>query len=95
MATILGLGVGSTIGVSPADAACRWFKATHNGTDFFYADGAAGTAEWKLNSYITQWKAAKGIRRTKIYRSKTTCGKWFIKYALPHKHCIARAKVCY
>ncbi len=95
LAAIVGVSVGMTMSVEPAEAACRWFKATHNGTDFFYADGAAGTAEYKLNGYINNWKAAKGIRRTKIYRTKTKCGQWFIKYMLPHKHCIARAKVCY
>ncbi|MDA7947038.1 MAG: hypothetical protein MPJ78_06135 [Hyphomicrobiaceae bacterium] len=84
-----------TLGSTPAEAGCKWFKATHNGTDFFYSDGAAGTAEYKLNGYISQWKAAKGIRRAKVYRAKTKCGDWFIKYMLPHKHCIAKAKVCY
>lgn len=79
----------------PAEARCRWFKQTHNGTDFFYSDGAAGTAEWKVKSAITQWTAAKGIKRFKIRMSKTKCGPWFIKYALPHKHCIAKGRVCY
>lgn len=78
-----------------AEAACRWFKATHNGTDMFYADGAAGTAEFKVKSMIDSWTASKGIRRKKIYMAKTKCGDWFIKYMLPHKHCIAKAKVCF
>ena len=95
LALVVGIVALATMGSTPTEAACRWFKATHNGTDFFYADGAAGTAEHKLNSYINHWKASKGIRRTKIYRTKTKCGDWFIKYMLPHKHCIARAKVCY
>ena len=95
LAAFIGMSVGMTMGSDPAEAACRWFKATHNGTDFFYADGAAGTAEYKLNGYINNWKAARGIRRAKVYRTKTKCGDWFIKYMLPHKHCIARAKVCY
>jgi hypothetical protein len=79
----------------PAEARCRWFKATHNGTDFFYSDGAAGTAEWKLMDSISQWKTARRLKRVKVQKSKTTCGDWFIKYALPHKHCIAKARVCY
>lgn len=78
-----------------AQAACRWFKATHNGTDFFYADGAAGTAEFKVKSMIESWTASKGIRRKKIYMTKTKCGDWFVKYMLPHKHCVAKAKVCF
>lgn len=79
----------------PVEARCRWFKGTHNGTDFFYSDGAAGTAEWKVKSMITQWTAAKGIKRYKIRMSKTRCGDWFVKYALPHKHCVAKGRVCY
>lgn len=79
----------------PAEARCRWFKATHNGTDFFYSDGAAGTAEFKVKSMIGSWTAAKGIKRYKIRMSKTKCGDWFIKYALPHKHCISKGRVCY
>lgn len=90
-----GLAAGTFMTPQPAEAACRWFKATHNGTDFFYADGAAGTAEFKLNSTIDQWKASRRIRRAKVYRTKTKCGQWFVKYMLPHKHCIAKAKVCY
>jgi len=87
--------VGSVMTPEPAEARCRWFKATHNGTDFFYADGAAGTAEWKAKSMITQWTAAKGIKRYRIRLSTTKCGDWFMKYGLPHKHCIAKARVCY
>lgn len=79
----------------PAEARCRWFKATHNGTDFFYPDGAAGTAEFKVKSMIDSWTAQRGIRRKKIYMARTKCGDWFVKYMLPHKHCIAKAKVCY
>jgi hypothetical protein len=78
-----------------ADARCRWFKATHNGTDFFYSDGAAGTAEFKVKSMIDSWTAQRRIRRQRIYMASTKCGEWFIKYMLPHKHCIAKAKVCY
>ncbi len=89
------ISVGSVMMPEPAEAKCRWFKYTHNGTDFFYSDGAAGTAEWKVKSAITQWTAAKGIKRYKIRMSKTKCGDWFIKYALPHKHCIAKGRVCY
>ena len=93
------LAIGFVAGVmmtpEPAEARCRWFKATHNGTDFFYSDGAAGTAEWKLMDSISQWKTARRLKRVKVRKSKTTCGDWFIKYALPHKHCIAKARVCY
>ncbi len=93
------MAIGFTAGVmmtpEPAEARCRWFKATHNGTDMFYSDGAAGTAEWKLMDSISQWKTARHLRRVRIRKSKTKCGDWFIKYALPHKHCVAKARVCY
>ncbi len=87
--------IGSVMTPVPAEARCRWFKATHNGTDFFYADGAAGTAEWKVKDMIERWTAAKGIKRYRIRKSKTRCGDWFMKYGLPHKHCIAKARACY
>ena len=91
----VGLAAGVMIAPDPAEAGCRWFKASHNGTDFFYSDGAAGTAEWKLMDSISQWKAARHIKRVSIRKSKTRCGDWFIKYALPHKKCVAKARVCY
>jgi hypothetical protein len=92
---ILGFAAGVLMTPKPAEAKCLWFKASHNGTDFFYSDGAAGTAEWKLMDSIGQWKAAHRIKRVKIRKSKTRCGDWFIKYALPHKNCVAKARVCY
>ncbi len=103
MRALRGLLAVSAIGFSaivvmtpvPAEAKCVWFKASHNGTDFFYSDGAAGTAEWKLMDMINQWKAAKGIKKVRIRKSKTKCGGWFIKYMLPHKNCVAKARVCY
>lgn len=91
----IAFSVGAMMAPDPAEARCRWFKATHNGTDFFYSDGAAGTAEWKLMDSIRQWKAAHRIKRVRIRKSKTRCGDWFIKYALPHKNCVAKARVCY
>ena len=91
----MGFMAAAMVVPEPAEAACRWFKATHNGTDFFYSDGAAGTAEFKVKSMIDSWTAQRGIKRKKIYMAKTKCGDWFIKYMLPHKHCIAKAKVCY
>ena len=68
---------------------------THNGTDFFYSDGAAGTAEYKVRLSVEKWQEKTGVKKVKIGKIKTTCGDWFIKYGLPHKHCIAKARVCY
>ena len=90
-----GIAGVTLLNANPAEAGCRWFKASHNGTDFFYSDGAAGTAEFKVKSMIDSWTAQRGIQRKKVYLAKTTCGDWFIKYALPHKQCVAKAKVCF
>lgn len=34
-------------------------------------------------------------KKIKISKISTKCGDWFIKFGLPHKHCIAKARVCY
>ena len=79
----------------PAQAKCVTVTQTHNGTDFFYSDGAAGTAEYKIELAVKEWQKKTGVKKVKIGKIKTSCGDWFIKYALPHKHCIAKARVCY
>jgi len=83
------------INTSPAQARCRTVTQTHNGTDAFYSDGAAGTAAYKIRLAVAEWKEKTGIKRAKIGKIKTSCGKWFMKYGLPHKHCVAKASVCY
>jgi hypothetical protein len=86
-------------GLNPgtAEARCKVWTATHNGTDLFYPNegGAAGTAANKLIWQVEQWKKEKGIKRVRIGKIRTSCGDWFMKYFLPHKHCIAKANVCY
>lgn len=79
----------------PAEARCRTVTQSHNGTDFFYADGAAGTAEHKLRLAVEEWKKRRGIKKVRIGKITTKCGGWYIKYMLPHKTCTARARVCY
>ena len=49
----VGVAAGVMIAPDPAEAGCRWFKASHNGTDLFYSDGAAGTAEWSVGGRTT------------------------------------------
>lgn len=87
------LGLGS----STLEAACRTWTATHNGTNLFYPNdgGAAGTAANKLIWQVQQWQKEKGIKGVRIGKIRTKCGDWFIKYLLPHQHCVAKASVCY
>jgi hypothetical protein len=82
---------------NPAHAACKTWTATHNGTDLFYPNqgGAAGTAANKLMWQVENFKKEKGLKRVRVGKIKTKCGDWFMKYLLPHKHCVAKARVCY
>lgn len=81
----------------PADAACRIWTATHNGTDLFYPKqgGAAGTAANKLLWQVEQFKKEKRLKRVRVGKISTKCGEWFVKYLIPHKQCVAKARVCY
>ncbi len=79
----------------PAQARCRTFQASHNGTDMFNPTGAVGAATNKLAWQVERWQSAKGIKRVRFGKVRTKCGKWFMKYGLPHKHCVAKARVCY
>ncbi len=73
---------------------CYTFKASHNGTDMFNPDGAAGTDTNKLLFSIEAWRQEKRIKRVRIGKVRTKCGEWNIMYALPHHTCTARARVC-
>ncbi len=92
-----GIGAALMMAPAPAEARCKTWTATHNGTDLFYAGegGAAGTAANKLLWQVEQFKKEKGLRRVRVGKIRTQCGDWFIKYLLPHKHCVAKARVCY
>ncbi len=79
----------------PAEARCKTFKASHNGTDMFYDTGTEGTAKNKLLWSIEQWQREKGIKRVRIGRVRIKCGEWFVKYLLLHRNCTAKARVCY
>jgi hypothetical protein len=96
-ACIVALGLAAGLNPGTAEARCKTWTATHNGTDLFYPNegGAAGTAANKLVWEVEQWQKEKGIKRVRIGKIKTSCGEWFMKYLLPHKHCIAKASVCY
>lgn len=73
---------------------CYTFKASHNGTDAFHPDGAAGTATDKLMFAINSWKQEKRLKRVRIGKVRTKCGEWYMMYLLPHHTCTARARVC-
>ena len=73
---------------------CYTFKASHNGTDAFNPEGAAGTAKNKLHYSIDAWKQKKRLKRVRIGKIRTKCGEWYIMYFLPHRTCTARARVC-
>jgi len=94
---LLTLGMGSIILPSPepAQARCKQWTTSHNGTDLFYRTGTEGTVKNKLYWEVEQWSKQKKIKRTRVGKIKITCGKWFMKYLLPHRQCIARARVCY
>ncbi len=98
-ACVLLTGIAVSVAVAPgtAQAKCRTWTTTHNGTDLFYPNegGAAGTAANKLLWQVEQWQKEKGIKRVRVGKIRTKCGDWFTKYLLPHKHCTAKASVCY
>lgn len=81
----------------PAEARCRVWQATHNGSGLFYprSGGSAGTAVDKLYWQVEQWRKRAGLKGVRIGKATTKCGKSFVKYLLPHRHCTARARVCY
>ena len=79
----------------PAQARCVTVTQSHNGTDFFYSDGAEGTAAYKVRLSVEEWQKKTGVKKVKIGKIKTSCGDWFIKYGLPHKTCVAKARVCF
>lgn len=93
-AVLLG-GVLSIVVTTAGHAACRTMEASHNGTDMFHETGATGAAINKLLIKVDQMKAEKGLTRVRMGRVRTKCGKWFTKYMLPHRHCVAKARVCY
>ncbi len=78
----------------PAQAKCRTMEASHNGTDMFHESGAVGAAINKLLAKVEQLRIEKAPRRVRMGRVRTKCGPWFEKYLLPHRRCVARARVC-
>lgn len=92
---VLLVGVLSIAITTAGHAVCRTMEASHNGTDMFHETGATGAAINKLLIKVDQLKAEKGLARVRMGRVRTKCGPWFTKYMLPHRHCVAKARVCY
>lgn len=90
----LAVAVGVAAVPDPAQAACRNFEASHNGTNMFHPTGAAGAAVNKLMRKVEAWKQERGIKKVRMTKVRTKCGDWFMKYMLPHKHCVAKARAC-
>lgn len=88
-------GVAMAAAPDAGNAACKTMEASHNGTDMFHETGAAGAAVNKLLTKVEQLKQEHGGKRVRMGRVSTKCGPWFEKYLLPHRHCVARARVCY
>lgn len=86
--------IGVTNLSAPAEAKCRNFQASHNGTDMFHPTGAEGAAINKLMTQVEAWQEANGIKKIRMTKVRTKCGDWFTKYMLPHKHCVAKARAC-
>ena len=78
-----------------AYAVCKTMRASHNGTDMFHETGAAGAAVNKLITQVEILQQQNPKRRVRMSRVRTKCGPWFNKYLLPHRKCVAQARVCY
>lgn len=95
-AFIIGIFMGTTaLAPVPAHAVCKTMQASHNGTDMFHETGAVGAAVNKLLNKVETIKAQNSGRRVRMGRVRTKCSDWFMKYLLPHRHCVAKARVCY
>ena len=82
------------LGAGSAEARCRVWEATHNGSGLFYSNkgGAKGTAANKLRWQVEEWRKMAGVEELRIGEITTFCGKSFVKYFVPHKHYTARTR---
>lgn len=85
----------ATAALDMAQARCKTFEASHNGTDMFYDTGTEGTVKNKLLWYVEQWQKENNVKRVRIGKIRVSCGDWFVKYMLPHRNCKAKSRVCY
>ncbi len=80
---------------SPAMAVCKTMQASYNGTDMFHETGAEGAATNRLLIQIDALRRQQAPKTVRMGRVSVKCGPWFMKFLLPHKHCVATARVCY
>lgn len=78
-----------------AHAACKTMVGSHNGTNMFHETGALGAAINDLLVKVDQLKIKVAPKKVRMGQVRTKCGPWFEKYLLPHRHCEAKARVCY
>lgn len=94
---VLGLtAAAALVFSSAAEARCRTFEASHNGTDLFNPEGGAkGTARNKMMWAIEKWKKEKGIKKVRIGKIRYRCDPWTGSVIIiPHHRCYAKARVC-
>lgn len=94
LAILVGVSTIAAPSGSEARTRCVTITGTHNGTDMMGTGGATRTATAKLHDQVAALKKG-GATKVKIGKIRTSCGKWFMKYGLPHRHCRASARVCY
>ena len=95
LCVIIASGVVALMTPAPAHAVCRTVEASHNGTDMFHESGAQGAAVNKLLVKVELLKNEEAPRLVRLGQVRTKCGPWFQKYMLQHRHCVAKAQVCY
>jgi hypothetical protein len=82
-AALLAVGITMVAPESAEARRCYSFKTSHNGTDAFHPDGAAGTAKDKLVYAVASWKQEKSFKRVRIGKIKTRCGEWYLNRGCP------------
>lgn len=70
-ALMVGMLAGVVLKAEPAQARCVNVTQTHNGTDFFYSDGSAGTAAHKVRLSVEEWQKKTGVKKVNIGKIKT------------------------
>ncbi len=88
---------GSFLAMTPPDkahAACKTMVGSHNGTNMFHETGALGAAINDLLVKVDHLKIKIAPKKVRMGQVRTKCGPWFEKYLLPHRNCVAKARVC-
>ena len=78
----------------PSHAVCRNFEGSHNGTNLFHPTGALGAAINDVLEKVKNWEQENGYKKVRMGKVRTKCGERFMKYLLPHRHCVAKVRAC-